>query len=1242
MKKNKKLLVGFMAVNTIINAGTEGKSSITKVSNLYEKMIKNIETGRSNADNYKLIEKILKKRNAELKDLYLQNDYVVKPEYIEWQWFGTGFYAESIRGDNTSDNGKSRSETEGYYNEKGVYVVTEGKPFLPPQEVKTINLGMSIPVKGVSLNSISINPGGITLPNIEDVTVNVTIPAVPAVASVSIPSFTPTAPHINTPPIFTPPALNDVSTGFHQGAELGFNINNEVVGNGNIVSGGVTTIGIADTATSVSGNSFTYGSWNDMYNASGTVASGTYNTSSGLSHQAVLNALAGSYDVSGNWILKNLTVSPSSMGLGKSNTVRFISVNHAYGDYDKNTVFTLTGNVNIFGRENQTDKIPSGPHIGKAHMTVGIEHQSYGGLPAKAINKGIMTLERDNAKGTVDGLGNVISGTNLIGMTGMIENTNDGANSAPTTNTTLRNENVWESTMENQGKIIINSRESIGIDFAEYYYSTPTRPEYYGKFSQNLYTVPGNITVNGDSNYGLRVANIYKNQDIRGLYYDETVIDGGKGVIEVKGNQNVGVSIAKIISGSDKVLKYQKSGGADLDNTGRPNYGTDPSNPGTSPVYGDDLIGNIYNLQILVDGSENIGFLRKSDYMDGSYDEATKGRRTNDFILTDSHIKNINFTGTAQNGVLIRTDKYGIELRKNLDVNGITDSVYDPIPTASKPSNVVLLANETQTGEILNPTIVKNSAVINLGYGTTVDKQNGLVGLMANNEGKLQNNATAVINVNSKNSVGIAVMAIVNMGAMESTGVNLGKITVAGEASTGVYNAGKFTMTSGTIDVTGEKAVAVYGAENTIHTNLNGGSIKVTNNGIGLLAGDNATINVEKMSMEIGSNGLLTYTYKDEATRTSTGHINIKSTGTGIVNADINSGGTAFYLKDDLNQITNFINNVFTGAGKLNLNMTSPDSRLFILDSPTNDINLSSSTSTAIENLIPSSKVSITGTGYKPYAVFKGTLIADQNVDLDDTNDAYNRLDFLSSKITVNSGVVLSGTKNNKSAIGQTNYKGTNGRNEITVINNGTINQTGQNVIGIITDFGNIENNGIISQTGDSSIGLYGANGTVSKNEGSIVMGNNGIGIYGVNLITTLAPGFGDQKIEIINNKEIKSAGTTGGIGIYADNTTAAVTDSTIQLGSASDIDMTSSANGVGVYGKNTSVTGGGNISVNSGGIGMYLENSKAVLNNITMNLSGNTAVGFNIAGTADISGTGTFNANCSGQVKLLQYVIVN
>ena len=108
MKKNKKLLVLFLALNSILTsyADTAAGTGLagSKYERMYNNIVKNIEKGNSTQKNYQVIENILKKKNKELKDLYLQGDYVVKPEYLEWQVFFTGFYAENEKGDNTMEN----------------------------------------------------------------------------------------------------------------------------------------------------------------------------------------------------------------------------------------------------------------------------------------------------------------------------------------------------------------------------------------------------------------------------------------------------------------------------------------------------------------------------------------------------------------------------------------------------------------------------------------------------------------------------------------------------------------------------------------------------------------------------------------------------------------------------------------------------------------------------------------------------------------------------------------------------------------------------------------------------------------------------------------------------------------------------------------------------------------------------------------------------------------------------------
>ena len=159
-----------MALNAVIVSQVNAESmDQSKYDKLYEKMTKNINTGKSNDDNYKLIENVLKKRNKELKDLYLQSEYVVKPEFLEWLVSFSGFYTEKNLGDNTSNNAKYRSEVDGYFDLNGHFVSTgggkdgvNGKPYADLQKIKSITIGASIPEINIAREPIAINAGEIT------------------------------------------------------------------------------------------------------------------------------------------------------------------------------------------------------------------------------------------------------------------------------------------------------------------------------------------------------------------------------------------------------------------------------------------------------------------------------------------------------------------------------------------------------------------------------------------------------------------------------------------------------------------------------------------------------------------------------------------------------------------------------------------------------------------------------------------------------------------------------------------------------------------------------------------------------------------------------------------------------------------------------------------------------------------------------------------------------------------------
>ena len=160
--KNKNFLMFFLAVNAFaVSQGTaDGINRSEKYEKLYDGMIQNIEAGKSNVKNYEVLEKILEKRNKELKDLYLQSDYIVKPEYLEWQIFFSGFYAHRESGDNTLANGTYHSDPSN----------VNGKFYTALGEAKQVDLGLYIPERTIKRSPVElklVNPPEINLSSLD-------------------------------------------------------------------------------------------------------------------------------------------------------------------------------------------------------------------------------------------------------------------------------------------------------------------------------------------------------------------------------------------------------------------------------------------------------------------------------------------------------------------------------------------------------------------------------------------------------------------------------------------------------------------------------------------------------------------------------------------------------------------------------------------------------------------------------------------------------------------------------------------------------------------------------------------------------------------------------------------------------------------------------------------------------------------------------------------------------------------
>ena len=1159
-------------------------------------------------------DKLLRNANLDLIQLMEQGDQVIKSPWSSWQ-FGINYMYDGYL--NSGESYRGRGDKDDKYSENYVYDRSKWwETKINPTSDKYSNITSEsnnnssinnnrksylIDEWGLVKLNIPMDPG-VDLEIIADVTpklinresIVVNTSAASPIVNATIPninakSFSPLDPKVNISSPFNPPALNLVSTGFWQGAELGFYAQNTVgLGNASAQANKLngTEIIVRDNSF-ITNNAFDFQAYNDASSSNSTSPTGSRSTG-GYSIQTFLNALAGSYTFSGNWTFRNETSNPYSGGpVGSSNTLRFISVNHAYGAVDKKTTFKLEGNLSIYGRSSGN------------HMTVGIEHQAYGSLAAEAINSGNITFS---------------SGKNVIGMTAMIENYNDF------TFGSSRYHHPEQSTLENTGSIVISNSvsDSIGMDFAQYSFApTISASPYHNKGSLNIYAVPGNIVLNGSTSYGLRVPNIFNGgQDPNAIYYDETIINGEKqnGMgIEVNGNNNVGVSISKIISmfkptGSTitettEVYGYQNSQGVSIDRGSR---------------NSDDLIGNIYNLNITVNGNQNVGFLRKSDYMSGSYNSDTLLRSQKDFVLkvsTDGtgHIQTANFLDSATDGVLFRTDKYGIDLAGDLKITGMSDTTYGTGSTHPN-SNVVLLANETQTGSIITKTAVRNSKILTLGY-SSVDTENGLVGLMSYNGAYAENKLGGTIEINSKNSIGIASMGVTSGSVVASEANNEGIINVNGANSVGIYNEGTFNTSNGEINSKGTNTIGIYSKDSSSVTNILGGKVTASNGGVGIYSGTGSTINLGDsggpltLNLESGDGGLFFYTKSGSGKYNLTEDIGLK----------VKSGGTAFYTTD-LNSFSTAPLSTFFGyffpisslsPGKLNIDMENSNSTLFYVDGSSSPVYLSTLSIPSVSTL--PSNINITGaTDYRIYKAGRIELHIDRNLNLDDTTDLYNRSEFLSSKIYVDSGNEVTSAANNIAGIAQKNSLGGN-QSDILINNSGTVKMSGTGTAGLITEFGLLTNNHEIEMTGSKSVGIIGADESLVTNNGKISISDDSIGIAGINYLPYTSPStmpiYGNKGIDIVHNGEIISTGAiTGNVGIYANNDTTVSGSSSakVTLNSGSKIDISSAPSSIGVYLENVDlIDNGGDIKIGESGTGIFVANTQTPLHSVTMNSGG-------------------------------------
>ena len=580
---------------------------------------------------------------------------------------------------------------------------------------------------------------GITVAAVSEVNVTPSTPEVAAAPTINAPTVTPPA----TPAGFTPaviplpkppkdPDKPDISvfnpidlafqgTGFGQGYSPSMSKSDKTLENFDTYNtNSKVYISTGNSGTTWSGGNVTVTSGGSTQVLTPGSYSGEYITfiSDAANHSVTIN---GDYD---------MTRTDTS---GKG-TVYFVSLNPyqvSIGSSSSNTeTYNFAGNLTLHGFEDATS----------SKLLLGFEHQLLAGGGAGGSPFGSGTSIFKNS-GTI----NLASGTNLVGI------------QIDTEGTQFRT----QAQTRNDGIINVNSKNSIAIDYGKYYTNPP-----------NTKLFIGNININGEGNYGLRMKDYHTWSS---NYYDKTNVTGSNGVITLGGKKNVGIYVGQGMSSGDP-------------------------------------IGNMDNLQVKVGGENNIGFLRAgSTGVNSAAITLNNSKLGTTFTFDES--------GTTKKSALVRSDFGEVILDKSYTWN--SGNLGE--------GNTFLQAGKTGTVNFKSGNILTVKA--NKFYGMTAgnfEEKNKTTGATAINNAKIDITGDSSVamaadvgntikNIGELKVRGKGATGIYNLGTFTQTGGN-SKIEVGGEKSLGLYNkAGTMTL-DGTATINGTKgAIGIFSDGGLLH-----------------------------------------------------------------------------------------------------------------------------------------------------------------------------------------------------------------------------------------------------------------------------------------------------------------------------------------------------------------------------------------------------------------------------------------
>ena len=1160
------LMMGISAFSGEVN-GVPTREEIAASKNSFKSSVESLQSKIKEAKEEN--EKTLRGLRLELIQLMEQGEQVVKSPWSSWQ-FGMN-YMYSHWGAAYKGRGDKISEAK----------IFERDITLARFQYQTS-----------TMSKTKYGTTDLTIVKEEDAEIVVTAGIVPKSVDKKAPSYVPAAPAgilppfepklivppkkpeeiiVTEPSTFDPPDLKFVGGGFAQGPEIGMPKNHIIVQNYEKYS---TPNGVFKIKAGKDGTS-----WEGTLRAESTTKPSLSGDLTDGNTDKRLNTFINDLrdhdaTVSGDYDMTDLG--------GANSTKIFLSYNPAAvgGDYGgkkapNDRKITFNGKLTLHGIATPNN----------SNVLVGMEHQIWAMKDRTHLQ----------SSSTLLNTGDIIlaSGNNIVGIMIDVEQMHE-------------KERKSHKTINN-GRIIINSNNSIGVDFGQY--------QYQGVFKVDV--TLGNIIVNGKHNYGARMKNIFTNPDPkydRSRYYDLVKITSGAGKkILVNGEENVGISIGKSLSSAKD------------------------SNP----------IANISGLNIEVNGKKTVGFLRNKDYSNNN---------TNDMILDENTMGTFSFGNNAENSTLVRSDKYGITLKKNITTDkGKEGNSFAQALGEGKITNeaeLKSLGRTKFTGLIAKGKVgSENSTITNKGTIEITGDGSENVGMAALEDGNLVNSGT--IRVTGKGTKKVGIYHVGNKAEIKDGS----KINISGESTTGIYNTktmtidGKVTINAkngstgiyssgGTIASTSvnklnitvdnsatgiKKGLGVY-AENGSNVNLTGANIGVIKGEAGVAAyGAGTQLNLTNSTLKYDGDGYAVYS-------DGNGKIN-------LTNSNIELRGSSTLIDIDLS----------LPAGNRPITTTNTNVKVYSNDVVAmNATNLGTANITDLSGIKTKLGVNITaGTEggktfnkYKELAIDGGTINFNTAVDKtegDNTAGGFFFKKILGQrlKLNVNSNVTarlssaIAEEFYNKQVVGleaNSSIKATdNSDTQVNIAAGKTIDVartdgTDKGGVGVFVNYGQVNNKGTISVEKDSTansnaVGVYAVNGSEVTNEGTVdVGGKDSIGLLGLAYRTdTSGKEFGGKAKEgeiEVTNKGVVSLDGEGATGIFIKNNNSTATNATAKgtNDTAGKIKLTGNKS-VGMSGEKATLTNIGTIDIKGQeSTGMFAKSSSKMINKGTINLIASTS----------------------------------